>query len=91
MGVGRRGREAPRFFLWIFMHDTDKVEGSLMVLFFGLVFALPPLGNFSADALSWVDRHRFPIKRIEISRPTDEPDKIIIFLLKTFLKLTKYV
>jgi len=23
---------------WIFIHNTDKVEGSLMALFFGLVF-----------------------------------------------------
>jgi len=27
---------------WIFMHDTDKVEGGLMMLFFGLVFLLAP-------------------------------------------------
>jgi len=35
------------------MHSTDKVEGSLMVLFFGLVFTvgLPPHGHFSANAL----------------------------------------
>jgi len=34
------------------MHDTDKVEGGLMVLFFGLVFFrwLYP-EKFSADAL----------------------------------------
>jgi len=25
---------------WIFMHSTDKVEGGLMELFFGLVFPL---------------------------------------------------
>jgi len=36
-----------------FQNDTDKAEGGLMVLFFGLVFSIaPPLsGNFSADAL----------------------------------------
>jgi len=28
---------------WIFIHDTDKVEGGLMVLFFGLVFFRCPL------------------------------------------------
>jgi len=28
--------------LWIFRHDTDKVEGGLMVLFFGLVFSVAP-------------------------------------------------
>jgi len=37
---------------WIFVHHTDKVEGGLMVKFFGLVFfRWPPTGNFSADAL----------------------------------------
>jgi len=34
----------------IFIHGTDKVEGSLMVLFFDLAFFIGPLGNFSADA-----------------------------------------
>jgi len=52
MGVGSGGQEvgvAP----WIFIHDADKIEGGLMVLFFGIIFsiALPP-GNFSADALA---------------------------------------
>jgi len=52
MGVGsggQRGVMAP----WIFIHVTDKVEGGLMVLFFGLVFsvATPPFWKFSADAL----------------------------------------
>jgi len=27
---------------WIFIHNTDKVDGGLMVLFFGLAFRLPP-------------------------------------------------
>jgi len=37
------------------MHDTDKVEGGLMVLFFGLVFPVdPPPGNFSADAVGYL-------------------------------------
>jgi len=31
---------------WIFIHDTDKVEGGLMVLIFGLVFSVGPPGNF---------------------------------------------
>jgi len=35
------------------IHGTDKVEGVLMVLFFGLVFFVGPLGNFTADALVW--------------------------------------
>jgi len=34
-----------------FSCDTDKVEGGLMVLFFGLVFFRCSPGNFSADAL----------------------------------------
>jgi len=41
MGVGRgeQGGAPPS---WIFIHDTDNVERGLMVLFFGLVFSLPP-------------------------------------------------
>jgi len=37
-------------------HDTDKVEGGLMVLFFGLVFSIAPIPskNFSADALVYL-------------------------------------
>jgi len=35
----------------IFIHGTDIVEESLMVLFLGLVFSVIPSGNFSADAL----------------------------------------
>jgi len=45
MGVGSgawRGRGLP----WIFMDATDKVEGGLMVLFFGLVFPVAPLPKF---------------------------------------------
>jgi len=34
------------------MHDADKVEGGLIMLFFGLFFVTPP-ENFSADALEW--------------------------------------
>jgi len=36
---------------WIFIHDTNKVEEGLIVLFFGLVFSVALPGNFSADAL----------------------------------------
>jgi len=48
MGVGRggagRGRANPRF---SYVHGTDKVEGCLMVLFFGLVFSdAPPPWKF---------------------------------------------
>jgi len=52
MGVGSRGRggSCPP---WIVMHDADKVERGLMVLFFSLVFSVvPPPGNFSANALA---------------------------------------
>jgi len=41
------GAKAP----WIFIHDIDKLEGGLMVLFFDLVFFRFSPGNFSADAL----------------------------------------
>jgi len=37
---------------WVFIHDTDKVERGLMVLFFCLVFPLPSCGKSSIDALS---------------------------------------
>jgi len=49
-GAGQRELCPP----WIFIHDTDKVEEDLMILFFGLVFSvgLPhPAGIFSADPL----------------------------------------
>jgi len=36
---------------WIFIHDTDRVEGGLSVLFLGPVFSVVPSGNFSVDAL----------------------------------------
>jgi len=38
MGVGSGGPRPP----WIFIHATDEVEGSLMGLFFGLVFSVGP-------------------------------------------------
>jgi len=40
MGVGSKGGGMPP---WIFIHGTDKVEGGLMVFFFGLVFFRCPL------------------------------------------------
>jgi len=56
MGVSREGSWSP----WIFIHETDKVEGCLTVLFFGLIFSVgPPSGNFSADAL--VKEHNYPV------------------------------
>jgi len=59
-GRGEQGDRAPP---WIFINDTDKVEKSLMVLLFGLIFfrSPPPLppptllpfsGNFSANVLA---------------------------------------
>jgi len=50
IGVGRGGRAPP----WIFIHDADKVEGGLTVLFFGLVLSVVPPENLSADALAFV-------------------------------------
>jgi len=47
VGSGVRGSWPP----WIFIHDTDKVEGGLMILFFGLDVSFAPFRNFSADAL----------------------------------------
>jgi len=52
MGVDSRrgGRGVVPSAPCVFIHDTDKVDGGLMVLFFGLVFFIAPPGNFSADA-----------------------------------------
>jgi len=50
MGVSSERQGGPRPPL-IFIHDTDKVEGGLTMLFFSL-FSLGPLGKFSADALA---------------------------------------
>jgi len=41
MGVGSGGREGS-WPLWIFIDGSDKVEGGLMVLFFGLAFPVEP-------------------------------------------------
>jgi len=38
MGIGSGGQESRT--PWIFKHDTDKVEGGLMVLFFVLIFSV---------------------------------------------------
>jgi len=38
LAAAERGRA-----LWNLIHDTDKVEGGLMVLFFGLVFSIATL------------------------------------------------
>jgi len=45
MGVGSGGQGVVAL-PWIFMHDTDKVKGILMVLFFGLVFSVGLLLKF---------------------------------------------
>jgi len=50
MGIGRRG-QGP-WPPWIFIHDTDKVEAGIMMLFFGIVFPLP-LPLESAHALAY--------------------------------------
>jgi len=40
---GRRSGEQRGFAPpWIFINDTDKIQGGLMVLFFGLVFSVSP-------------------------------------------------
>jgi len=46
------GRGPPPPTPQIFIHDTDKVDGGLMVLFFGLFFYCP-LVNFSAKVLDY--------------------------------------
>jgi len=38
-GGGGEGRKEPRP-PWIFIEGTDKLEGGLMVLFFGLIFTV---------------------------------------------------
>jgi len=50
---GRRQREAVAS-PWIFIRNTDKVEGGFMVLFFGLVFSIGPPENFSANTLDTI-------------------------------------
>jgi len=47
MGVGSGGQWPT----WIFILSTDKAEGDLMVLFFGIVFLIDPPGNSSSDNL----------------------------------------
>jgi len=42
VGSGSRGSMPP----WIFIRNADKVESGLTVLFFDLVFPLPPLEIF---------------------------------------------
>jgi len=57
VGSGSRAGRA-RGSLWIFIHGTDIVNKSLIVLFFdrfcyfSVFFSLPPPENFSADALA---------------------------------------
>jgi len=41
MGLGSEGRGEPCP-PWIFIHNTDKAEGGLMKIFFGLVFSVGP-------------------------------------------------
>jgi len=64
MGSAAGNREGP-FPSRIFIDGTDKVEGGLMVLFFGIVFPVGrSLGKFSADALdSQLPCFTFSIKK----------------------------
>jgi len=51
MGVGSEGQGGP----WIFIYSSDKVEGGLLMLFFGLIFSVastPIPGIFSVDTLA---------------------------------------
>jgi len=50
-GRRKRGGSGGPWPPWIIIHDTHKVEGGLMLLFFGLAFSVAPPGKFSADAL----------------------------------------
>jgi len=52
-GHRQRGRPCHPLPSWIFIDDTDKVEGGLTMLFFRSCFfrCLSHPGNFSADAL----------------------------------------
>jgi len=52
-GRRQRGSGGGAWPAWIFIHDTDKAERGLMVLFFVLVFRCPPpLENFLPMPLS---------------------------------------
>jgi len=51
------GRERP-WPPWIFIDGTEKVEGGLMVLFFGLVFTVGPPWKFFCLPTSLI--HSFP-------------------------------
>jgi len=51
--VGSKGQRC-RALPWIFIHDTDKLEGGLMELFFDLVFTVAPYPpkNYTVNALA---------------------------------------
>jgi len=56
---GRRQRGQGTVLPWIFIHGTDKVEGSLIVLFFGLTFFVgSPLKIFLPTPLSLAVHYR---------------------------------
>jgi len=52
MGLGSGGQRGTVPPSWIFIHDTDKVEGGLTMLFFGLVSSVGPPESFYANALA---------------------------------------
>jgi len=64
MGVGR-GAAPP----WIFLHETNKVEGGLMLIFFGLVFfrCPPPDALESSYSYNTSDEGRRVYKTVIIS------------------------
>jgi len=70
MNMDKRGAPPPE--TWrciIFIHGTDKIEGGLMVLFFGLFFPLPPfpLDIFlptPLQALHFYDTYKLPIANV---------------------------
>jgi len=82
MGVGSRGPWP----LWVFIHDTDKEEDKLMVVFSVLFFPLPPPpGNFSADALG-PTRHEFliQINLLKLQSLSDHLNDLIIIIFVIF-------
>jgi len=79
MGVGSR-EEGRAVFLWIFIRDTDKVEGDLMEVngatFYSWFFPLPPFHRkFSADNL---ERY---VKSVEIQVNSFNTSYLLIHLV----------
>jgi len=51
-GRRQRGQEGG-VFSWIFIHDTDKIEGGLGAIFRSCFFRWPPLEIFLPTSLMW--------------------------------------